>query len=78
MATGLSVYSTLAYARRVGKRFPWKGDCFIAEIRLDERPDIILEQTGSDPLHFTLWCSQEEIRKSIARIMRLREVIGNV
>ena len=78
MITGLSVYSTLAYARRVAKRFPWKGDCFIAEILLEDRPDIIVEQTGSNPQHFTLWCSQEEIRSSIVRIVRLKKEIGNV
>ncbi len=78
MAMGLSVYGTLAYARRVSKRFPWKGDCFIAEITPADRDDAIVEQTGNNPRHYTLWCAEDVIRNSITRIVPARAEMSHV
>jgi len=78
MASGLSVYKTLAYARRIAKRFPWKGNCFIAEIDLPDRDDIIVEQSGTSARHYTLWGDEEVIRSSIARIFPARELNKDV
>jgi hypothetical protein len=78
MATGFSVYVSFSYARRVAKRFPWKGNCFIAEIDLPDRDDVVLEQTGSKPEHYTLWCDVELIRASLVRVVHASEVIDDV
>ncbi len=78
MASGLSVYATLAYARRAAKRFPWKGKCFIAEIALSDSDEAVVEQTGSNPRHYTLWCNEQIIRVAITRIVPVKVEIGDV
>lgn len=74
MRTGLSVFLTLADARRKAKGLPWKGNCRIAEIELGDDLEFTLEQTGRRSVrHYTLWCDRINVRRSIVRIHLVRE-----
>ena len=79
MRTGLSVFVSLAHARKKAKGLPWKGKCRIAEIVLPDATEFTLEQTGrQSSRHYTLWCDREVVRGSIARIHQVIEDAGNV
>jgi len=78
MMSGLSVYLSLGYARRMGKRFPWKGNCFVAELELSDDRDFTLEQTGENPKHYTLWCSGDVALASLRRVVSVKEDVEDV
>src|SRR5680860_165988 len=68
MRTGLSVFMSLAHARKKAKGYPWKGRCKIAEIVLSDDSNFRLEQTGQHShRHYTLWCERSLVRSSITR-----------
>jgi hypothetical protein len=73
LASGLSVYSDLAYARKKAARLPWKSNCFIAEIRLPEGHPFTIEQTGPNGKHYTVWGDGEVLRSMISRILPARQ-----
>ena len=78
LASGYSVYSTLGYARKKAKSYPWKSQCFIAELRLPKGSPFAIEQTGPGGKHYTLWGDGELLRSMVLQVLPVREDVGNV
>jgi hypothetical protein len=54
LESGLSMYRTLAQARRKARAFPFLG-AYIAVVRLDPSDDVRVERTTSSAGHYTVW-----------------------
>src|SRR6476661_4656628 len=55
LAEGLSVYATLAQARRAARSQPFLGQ-FVAELIIPENAPLTFERTGKKAGHHTIWC----------------------
>lgn len=73
LMSGLSVYFSFSYARKMAKHYPWKGKCYIAELELPDTDEVVIEQTGENLKHYTLWCSGDVARASIRRVVPAKE-----
>lgn len=73
MSRGLSVYLSLAVARKRGKGLPWKGNAFIAEYVLPDDDRIIVEQTGSRGSHYTVWYEAWMLQEALSRVVPIKE-----
>lgn len=78
LASGYSVNSTLGYARKKAKSYPWKSQCYIAELRLPEDSPFVIEQTGSGGKHYTIWGDGELLQSIVLRVLPIREDADNV
>jgi hypothetical protein len=58
--------------QKKAKGFPWKSQCYIAELSLPDDNTFRLEQTEPGSKHYTLWCDEELIRASVVRIIPMR------
>ena len=68
-ASGISLFDTLARARRQARRQPWMGNAFIAEMVIPlDRIDI--EQTAVRG-HFTAWGAPDAMLEYVRRIERV-------
>lgn len=70
--SGLSVFATLAQARRQARRFPALGT-FVAEVQIPDSVDVHLERTLRTPGHFTLWGEAELLLNWISRVETVAE-----
>ena len=69
---GISVYQTLAQARRKARDYPFLGQ-FIAELNLDtDLPRIRIEKTFGRG-HHTLWGTAAALRRSVIAITPVAE-----
>lgn len=59
LADGISVYATLAQARRAARSQPFLGR-FIAEVVIPDDGSLTLARTGKKPGHHTIWCDPRE------------------
>lgn len=73
LASGYSVYSTLAYCRRKAKSFPWKSRCYIAELRVPEDNPFLIEQTGPSGKHYTIWGKGNLLLTMVYQVLPVRE-----
>lgn len=71
-ASGISLFSTVQQARKVGAGPPWYGAGFIAELRLPDDAPVTIERTGRQPGHHTLWGSPDVILGYVVRVMPIR------
>jgi hypothetical protein len=73
LATGLSVYTDLDDARKMGRRLPWKGNCFVAELHIPHNHPFVIEKTGKvESSHYTVWGSGQLLRSMIHRVLPVR------
>lgn len=71
-ASGISLFSTMQQARKVGAGPPWFGVGFIAALRLPDDAPVTIERTGRQPGHHTLWGSPDVILGYVARVVPIR------
>ena len=64
---GISVYATLAQARRNCRRFPQLGS-YIAVIDISSVRGLVYERTTHQPGHFTIWGVPESMLESVVSI----------
>lgn len=74
LAEGLSVYATLAQARRAARAQPYLGR-FVAEIVIDDEAHLTCERTGRKPGHHTIWCVPPEMLPTEV-MRRVRAVVA--
>lgn len=68
LVTGISVYNTEQQARRKAFGIPWRGNAFIAELRLPENGSIRIERTLKSPGLHTIWGNPHDILDSVSRV----------
>jgi hypothetical protein len=73
LASGLSMYADLSYARSKANRHPWKGNCYIAELRLPNGHQFRIEQSGPKGKHYTLWGDGDLLRSLVVRLLPVRK-----
>ncbi|HWV22787.1 MAG TPA: hypothetical protein VNZ58_01235 [Thermomicrobiales bacterium] len=73
LMSGLSMLSTLEAARARGMGNPWKSRGHVAELSLPEDERVRIEQTTSDPFHYTVWADESLLRASIVRVVPIVE-----
>lgn len=73
LASGYSVLSDLSYARTKAKRYPWKSQCFIAELQLPSESPFLVEPTGGKGRHYTVWGDGQLLRTFVVRVFPVRE-----
>ncbi|HWV22789.1 MAG TPA: hypothetical protein VNZ58_01245 [Thermomicrobiales bacterium] len=79
MSKGLSIYLSLAVARKRAKGLPWKGQAFIAEYVLPDEDDrIVIEQTGVRRSHYTVWCDASILQRALSRVVPVKEDQGDI
>jgi len=62
LQTGISVFRTLAQARRTAiARPPWSGDGYIARIVIPDDAEFRIERTTKSRGHYTLWADSKAI-----------------
>ncbi len=65
---GVSVFSTEAQARKLGRLVPRLGR-FIAEVAVPHEGDITFARTGRSRGHFTLWGHPGELVRRVTRVV---------
>ncbi len=78
LASGLSMYDSLTYARSKAKRHPWKGNCFIPEVRIPDDHAVHIEQTGQNGKQYTVWGDGALLRSMVDRVLPARRGGPNV
>ncbi|MGB3331103.1 MAG: hypothetical protein WBA46_19235, partial [Thermomicrobiales bacterium] len=55
------------------KGLPWRGDAYIATYVLADDAVYELQQTGSRPSHYTLWCDASVLKQALQSVVPIRE-----
>lgn len=71
-ARGISLYNTLAQARKLGIGPPWHGSGYIAELQIPDDAQVTIERTGRQRGHYTLWGSPDDILEYITHVVPIR------
>gem|GEM_PF-808314 len=62
LESGISVYRTMAQARRTARKYPpWFGGGYVARIVLPESANVRIERTTKSAGHYTLWADADTI-----------------
>lgn len=69
---GISLFNTLAQARKLGIGPPWHGSGFIAELQIPDDAHVTIERTGRQRGHYTLWGSPDDILGYITHVVPIR------
>jgi hypothetical protein len=69
---GISLYNTLEQARKLGAGPPWHGSGFIAELRIPDDAHAMIERTGRQRGHYTLWGAPDVILGFITQVVPIR------
>ena len=67
LAQGVSVFATLAQARRNARIFPSLG-AFVAEIAIPDEATCTAERSGRHPGHHTLWASPADLLRWVVAV----------
>lgn len=70
MAEGISVFATLAQARRIAKSFPDHG-LLIAELSIRDDANVTVARTGRQRGHHTIWAEPRELRGCVTSVVRV-------
>jgi hypothetical protein len=68
MVEGVSVYATLAQARRNARAFPGHGS-YIAELAIYDDTPAIVERTGRQPGDHTIWADPAELLRCVTSVI---------
>lgn len=63
---GISLFDSVERARRIGKRFPWNGNAYIATLAIPSGR-FQIEQTGRRG-HYTLWGEPHDILATVTDV----------
>lgn len=72
-SAGISLYNTLQQARRSAAGPPWRGQGYIAELRIPDDAPVTIERTGTRRGHHTLWGNPDDILVYIHRVVPIRD-----
>lgn len=68
LAKGLSVYNTEQQARRKARGFPWKGNAYIAELRIPDDTHFVIERTTHSQGHYTILAEPSAILAFVSHV----------
>lgn len=69
LASGISLYNTLQQAHNQMRRLPPGRRGFIAELHIPNDSPLVIERTGKQRGHHTLWGNPDDILKHVARVI---------
>lgn len=71
-ASGISLFDTLQRARELAAGPPWRGAGFIVELKIPADAPVMIERTGRQRGHHTLWGAPDAILSYITRVLPVR------
>lgn len=77
-ATGYSTLNSLQEARIRANGKPWLGHAYIGVYLLLENENFVIEQTGTNLVHYTVWCSSDFLRACLVEVVDIEEDSDNV